>query len=68
MTLTEAQVDELEKVAAPLMAWIEENCHPHVHVIVDGQDAALFEAVAAIVGRAANARRAQQDDDALPVP
>ncbi len=48
MTLTEAQVDELEKVAAPLMAWIEENCHPHVHVIVDGQDAALFEAVAAI--------------------
>jgi hypothetical protein len=38
MTLTEAQVDELEKVAAPLMAWIEKNCHPHVHVIVDGQD------------------------------
>ena len=48
MTLTEAQIDELKKVATPLMAWIEQNCHPHVHALVDGQDAALFEGVAAI--------------------
>jgi len=48
MTLTEQQVEEMEMVAKPLMDWVDKNCHPHVHVLLDGQDAVLVEGIAAI--------------------
>jgi len=48
MALTNEQIAEMEKAVKPLMDWLEENCNPHVHVLVDSQDAVLVEGVAAI--------------------
>ena len=48
MELTDEQKKELEMVATPLMNWLEDNCHPHVHVLIDGQEAILVEGVVAI--------------------
>ena len=47
MTLTEEQMGEMEIAAMPLKVWLEKNCHPHVMMLVDSQDATLFEGIAA---------------------
>ena len=46
MVLTPEQIIELETAARPLKDWLEKNCHPHVMMLVDSQDATLFEGVA----------------------
>jgi hypothetical protein len=32
-----------EKAVKPLMEWLNNNCHPHTHVIVDQTHAVLSE-------------------------
>jgi hypothetical protein len=34
---------EFEKAAKPLIEWLNENCHPHMKVIVDHTHAELVE-------------------------
>lgn len=37
---------EMLKAAAPLMQWLEDNCHPHVTVIVDSYSIEACEGLA----------------------
>lgn len=45
MILSEEQREEFEKVARPLIKWLNDNCHPHVTVIADCSHAELSEGV-----------------------
>lgn len=46
MKLTEEQCRALEDAAKPLVAWLNNNCHPHVKVIVETNGCELVEGVA----------------------
>lgn len=37
--------DEFEAAARPLVKWLNDNCHPHVTVIVENDGAQLFEGI-----------------------
>ncbi len=43
MTLTDEQHESFKEAAKPLIKWLNENCHPHVKVIVTPIDAELVE-------------------------
>jgi hypothetical protein len=45
MILNEAQRKELEELSRPLLAWINDNLHPHVLVILEPDRVQLFEGV-----------------------
>ena len=40
--------DKFEEVAIPLIAFIKENCHPHVTAIIDSNHAELLEGIAVL--------------------
>jgi len=46
MTLSDEKHAEFSKAAEPLMAWLRDNAHPHVVVVVTADSAELFEGVA----------------------
>jgi hypothetical protein len=46
MRLNEKQFAELRAVAAPLVKWLNDNCHPHVVAIVDPMRVQLLEGIA----------------------
>lgn len=48
MILTEEKRKEFEEVVKPVMKWLNENCHPHVHIIISTTNAELSEGVSAI--------------------
>lgn len=41
--MDERQRDEFIKLAEPLMKWISENGHPHMHALIDNSSAQLVE-------------------------
>lgn len=43
MVLTDEQRDQLLEAAKPLIRWINENCHPHVRVLVECDGARVSE-------------------------
>ena len=43
--MTEQQKQEFETVARPLIAWLNENCHPHTNVVVCQTGAELHEGI-----------------------
>ena len=43
--ITNEKQSEFETAAIPLIKWLNENCHPHVVVIVETDGAQLFEGV-----------------------
>ena len=45
MILNQEQITEFREAAKPLVEWLNENCHPHVIVIVDPGRAMLTEGV-----------------------
>ena len=45
MILTEQQRKDFEMAARPLVAWLNENCHPHVVAIIEPDRASLSEGV-----------------------
>jgi len=45
MIFNENQIKEFEAAARPLIKFLNNNCHPHVVVIVDCTSAQLFEGV-----------------------
>ena len=46
MLLTVAQIVEMKEASMPLMEWLERNCHPHVHAIVNGAQVEIVEGLA----------------------
>lgn len=49
MILTKCQRKEFEEAAKPLIEFLNNNCHPHVTVIVETNRAELSEGVCAFV-------------------
>lgn len=45
MILSKEQQKEYEKAARPLIKWLNDNCHPHVTVVVDCSHAELSEGI-----------------------
>ncbi len=45
MIFSKKQREDFEEAAKPLIAFLNENCHPHVTVIVDCTSAELTEGV-----------------------
>jgi len=45
MKLSEEQKKEFETIVKPLIKFLNNNCHPHVSVIVDNCSAELLEGV-----------------------
>lgn len=45
MILSESKRIEFEEAVRPLIKWLNDNCHPHVHVVVDNTRAELAEGV-----------------------
>ena len=45
MIATEKQRETFETAARPLIAWLNENCHPHVTAIVTTYRAELLEGI-----------------------
>lgn len=48
MIITKAQQDELLECGRPLIKWLNDNCHPHVTVLVNQTSIELLEGVARI--------------------
>lgn len=46
MKLTEEQEKSFQEAILPILKWLNENCHPHVSVIVTPTDAELLEGIA----------------------
>jgi len=46
MIMTEQQLKTLREAAMPLMQWLNDNCHPHVKIIVDSEHMELLEGLA----------------------
>lgn len=45
MIFTKEQIDEFEELTRPVIKFLNENCHPHVSVIVTPTTAELMEGV-----------------------
>ena len=45
MIFTKEQQEEFEKVTRPVIKFMNDNCHPHVSVIVTPTNAELLEGV-----------------------
>jgi protein involved in ribonucleotide reduction len=43
MIATKEQIEEFEKVTRPVIKWLNDNCHPHVGVVIDCGSAELHE-------------------------
>ena len=41
--MTEEQGKEFEAITRPVIAWLNNNCHPHVPVLIDPTSAVLYE-------------------------
>lgn len=48
MILDKEKQEKFEEAYIPLIKWLCENCHPHVHVIVEPNGAELLEGVVSI--------------------
>lgn len=49
MIISDEKREELDAVAEPLIKWLNDNFHPHVHVLIDGTSAELSESVCRVV-------------------
>ena len=41
--LSKKEQDEFESVVSPVMKWLSENYHPHIHIVIESNYAQLFE-------------------------
>ena len=46
MKLTGQQIGKMMLVAGPLMDWLQANCHPHCHIIINGNRVEIVETLA----------------------
>lgn len=49
MIIKESERKEFEEAAKPMIKWLNDNCHPHVHVMIDCSSAELSEGVCTIL-------------------
>ena len=49
MELNEKQLEELKQVTDAVIKWINENCHPHMHIVIDSTSAELHESVSLVL-------------------
>ena len=45
MILNEEKRKEFDEAAKPMMKWLNDNCHPHVKVVMDCSRVELLEGV-----------------------
>jgi len=45
--LTEEQRKEFEELSRPLIKWMNDNMHPHAHIVLDNTRAELSEGICA---------------------
>lgn len=45
MKLTKEQQDKFEETVRPVIAFLNEHCYPHTHVVIDTSRAELSEGV-----------------------
>lgn len=45
MILSGSQIQEFDDLTAPVIKWLNENCHPHVSVHIDNASAELAEGI-----------------------
>jgi hypothetical protein len=45
MKLNEKQIESFNESSKPLIKWLNENCHPHVTIIVTTTDSELSEGI-----------------------
>lgn len=48
MSFSQKQLQEITEAADPLVKWLNENCHPHVQVVVTPVGAELLEGLLTI--------------------
>jgi hypothetical protein len=48
MVITEQQRQQFEGLVHPLIEWLNNNCHPHVTVVVDSTSAELLEGLCSV--------------------
>jgi hypothetical protein len=48
MIITKEQQAAFADAAAPMIKWLNENCHPHVVVHIETNGAQLYEGIATI--------------------
>ena len=41
--LSKKEQDEFESIVKPVMKWLSENHHPHVHIVIESNTAQLYE-------------------------
>lgn len=39
--MTKEQKEEFEKLAQPLIKWLNDNCNPHAHILIEATSAEL---------------------------
>lgn len=49
MKLTKKQIEEFEGISKPMIKWLNDNCHPHVTIIVDNSSSELVEGITSLV-------------------
>lgn len=49
MILTDKGLEEFEEASRPLAKWLNENCHPHVMVVVTASSSELMEGIANVL-------------------
>ena len=49
MILTEEQREKFREAVKPLVEFLNNNCHPHVRVIIDDSTAELVEGICHII-------------------
>lgn len=45
--MNDSQRKEFEELTRPLIKWINDNGHPHMHIVIDNESAELSEGVCA---------------------
>ena len=43
--MNKEQLEEFEKLTRPVIEWLNNNHHPHVHVLIDPGRASLLEGI-----------------------
>lgn len=49
MILSKEKISEFEIISRPLIKWLNENCHPHVNVILCTNRAELMEGICSFI-------------------
>lgn len=46
MNISTEQIEDIQRLAMPLMKWLHDNCHPHCRLVVESGSVELLEGIA----------------------